>query len=59
MEEEKQTHQLIIDSMTEENETERKRLLKEKEDLQKTLEKKKKEIEEEVKKRFDTQNQAL
>ena len=53
------THQLIIDSMREENEAEKNRLLREKEDLQKTLEKKKKEIEEEVKKRFDAQNKAL
>ena len=53
------THQLIIDSMREENEAEKKHLLREKEDLQKTLEKKKKEIEEEVKKRFDAQNKAL
>ena len=53
------THQLIIDSMREENEVEKKRLIREKEDLQKTLEKKKKEIEEEVKKRFDAQNKAL
>ena len=53
------THQLVIDSMREENEAEKNRLLREKEDLQKTLEKKKKEIEEEVKKRFDAQNKAL
>ena len=53
------THQLVIDSMREDNEVEKKRLIREKEDLQKTLEKKKKEIEEEVKKRFDAQNKAL